>query len=104
VRVSLYYALIFASALTLGFILAKNKYSPKETKSEVDMALEQERSRTMEIAKNAYGLGCLQSFERVCSLLKKDESKRCVKYSDSYCKDASNNYTIKLKAILKGPH
>lgn len=101
-RKALYSLLVLALAVTAGFVVAKRKYVANETKTEAEIALEQERLRIVSVAKNAYGLGCLQSFDRVCSLLKKDEAKRCVTYSDSYCKDASIDYTIKLKAILQG--
>lgn len=95
---------ISVGALGAGFALAKRHYAPKSPLLAEDPAVEQERKRTIEIAKNAYILGCLQSFERVCSLLRKEESFRCVKYSKAYCEDAASDYATKLRAIIKGPN
>lgn len=103
-RTVLYPVLIVACAISSGFFLAKTKYFSREAHNTMDLAVKYEQIRSIDIAKNAYGLGCLQSFERVCSLLKKGEASKCVNYSASYCSDASGDYANKLKAILHGPN
>lgn len=103
-RTALYTALVLAAATVAGFILAKNKYLPMQSSNPIELAVFHERIRSVDMAKNAYALGCLQSFERVCSLLKKGEAGRCESYSKSYCNDASVDYGLKLKMILQGPN
>jgi hypothetical protein len=103
-RTVLYSILIVSCALVAGFFLAKTKYFSKDGHLSVDMAMKYEKIRSVDMAKNAYTLGCLQSFERVCSLLKKAEADRCSSYSGSYCSDASSDYAIRLKNLLHGPN
>ena len=103
-RTALYTALVLVAATVGGFVLAKNKYLPMQSNNPIEAAVIYERFRSVDMAKNAYALGCLQSFERVCSLLKKGEASRCESYSKSYCNDASVDYSLKLKMIIQGPN
>jgi hypothetical protein len=98
----LYSILVVAVSAVGGFYFAKNKYLKITNTPQANYHYE--KSLSVDMAKNAYALGCLQSFERVCSLLKKTEASRCVNYSGSYCSDASGDYVNKLKTILHGPN
>jgi len=101
-RAILYSILVVAASTVGGFYFAKNKYLKIANEPQVDYKYQ--KNLSVDMAKNAYALGCLQSFERVCSLLKKTEASRCIDYSGPYCNDASGDYVNKLKTILHGPN
>ena len=90
------------SAISLGLIAGFFVSKLMLFLSIFEISVQNEKNNSVEIVRNSYNAGCLQSFDRVCGLLKKNEISKCVNYADSYCKDAAGDYANKFKIMLYG--
>lgn len=94
---NLFYSMIAViSGMVAGFFVAKLM----TFLNIFEISYKNEKVDSVEFVRNSYNAGCLQSFDKVCGLLKKNEISKCVSYSESYCKDAAGDYANKFKIML----